>query len=129
MDLAGHRAVAAPELARRARGRRADAYPPGESAELALLGGQGVRLELVQDLQPVLDRAQVHVGVGQRAAERRRQVSALGEAEDHLEAGALAKPGVVAAVEELERLHEELDLANPPGAELHVVAPAALGDE
>src|SRR5262249_7396542 len=69
---------------------------------------------------PVLDRAQVHERVTQQAAERRREIPALGEAEDRAQRVALAQPRVVPRVEELERLDQELDLADAAGSEFHV---------
>ena len=62
-----------------------------------------------------------------RAPEAGREIAALGEAEDRAQAVLLAQPGVVAPVEELERLDEELHLANAAHAELDVAARAALG--
>src|SRR4029453_8888843 len=59
-------------------------------------------------------------GVGKGAPELGRQVAALGEAEQRLERVALAQPRVVAAVEQLQRLHDELDLADAAAAELDV---------
>src|SRR6185369_4716490 len=60
-------------------------------------------------------------------AEIGRQVSALGEPEDRLQAVRLAQPRIVAAVEELERLDDELDLADAAAAELDVRRLATLG--
>ena len=86
-------------------------------------------LELVEDLQAVLDRAQVHERVAQLAPERVRQVAPLGEAEDRAQAVALAQPWVVAAVEELHRLDEELHLADAAATELDVTGRGVLAAE
>src|SRR5436190_830224 len=51
---------------------------------------------------------------------------ALRQPEDRLQRVALAQPGVVTAVEELERLDEELDLADPATSELDVRRRVAL---
>src|SRR5204863_1315368 len=77
---------------------------------------------LVEDLQTVLDGAQMHQCVAEEPAEGRREVAALGEAEDRAQRVPLAQPRVVPGVEELERLHQELDLADAADPELHVPA-------
>ena len=65
--------------------------------------------------------------LAEEAPERLRQVAALGQAEDGAQAVPLAEPRVVARVEELERLHQELDLADAAHAQLDVAALDALG--
>ena len=91
--------------------------------------GQRVGLELVEDLQAVLDGAQVDEGIAEKAAERGREIAALGEAEDGAQRVLLAEPRIVPPVEELERLHEELDLADAADAELDVAALGVLAAE
>src|SRR5262245_12887318 len=120
------RPVARLEFPRSARRRAGYAHAPGEAAELRRLLGQGVGLQLVKDLQPVLDCAQVLVVAREQAAEIGRQVAALGEPEDRLQGVRLAQPRVVAPIEELERLHDELDLADAAAPELDVGRLAAL---
>ena len=128
MHAAGDAAVPASRKRRRGRARRPrDAETPGEPPERGRLLGQRVGLELVQDLEPVLDRAQVDERVAEEAPERRREIAALGQPEDGAQAVALAEPRVVTGVQELERLDEELDLADAADAELDVAALAALG--
>ena len=55
------RAVAHLELARGARRRPGHPHASGEASQLLPVLGQGVGLELVKDLQPVLDRSEVLV--------------------------------------------------------------------
>src|SRR6267142_6644603 len=62
----------------------------------------------------------MHERVREPAAEIRGEVPALGEPEERLERIALAQPGIVAAVEQLERLREELDLPDAAAPELDV---------
>ena len=114
------------ELSRRARRRPLHADASRDASELLRILGQGMGLELVQDLQPVLDGSEVHIGLGKQPAEFGRQVSALGEAEDGLQRVRLAQPRVVATVEELQGLHDELDLADSTPSELDVGRLAAL---
>src|SRR5262249_26940961 len=123
------RAVARLELARGARRRAGHAHAPGEPSELARVLRQRVRLQLVENLQPVLDGSQVLVVAREQAAEIGRQVAALGEAEDRLQAVRLAQPRVVASVQKLERLDDELDLADAAASELDVGRLAALGTD
>ncbi len=75
----------------------------------------------------MLDGAQVLVVPREQPAEIGRQVPALGEPEDRLQGVRLAQPRIVAAVEELERLDDELDLADAAAAELDVRRLATLG--
>ena len=103
-----------------------ESEPPCETPELDWLTRQRVRLQLVEDLQTVLDGPQMHVRMRERPSELRHQVAALGQAKDRLERVTLPQPRVVAAVQELERLHEELDLANAAASQLDVELFAAL---
>src|SRR5262249_11402477 len=108
-------------------GRRSHAHSSAQQAELDRILRQHVDLELVKDLQPMLDRAQVHERVAQKAAERRREVASLGEAKDRAQRVALPEPWIVTAIEQLERLDEELDLADPSDAQLDVPALTVFG--
>src|SRR5262249_52161085 len=110
------------EAARGHARRPRDTHASRKKAERRRVVGKRVRLELVQDLQAVLDGAQMYKGVTEEAAERRREMAALGGPEDCAERVALAEPRVISGVEKLEGLHQELDLANAAGAELHVPA-------
>ena len=89
MDVAPERAVLGREAAGRHAGRRLDADAAGEAAELDRIVGQRVGLELVHDLQPVLDRAQVDERVREAPAEIRREVPTLHQPKERLERVAL----------------------------------------
>src|SRR5262249_58511306 len=68
------------------------------------------------------------VRLPEEADEVGRPMSAVGEAEDRLQRIGLAHPRIVTSVEELQRLHDELDLAYPAAAQLDVrglVSPGA----
>src|SRR5437867_12818025 len=118
--------VKRPELARRAGRRCLDADSPRQASELRRVLRQRVGLELVEDLEPMLDGAQMNVRSREQPAEVGRQVAPLGEAKDRLQRVRLAQPRVVAAVKELEGLDDELDLADAAAAELDVRRLAAL---
>src|SRR6266540_336501 len=77
----------------------------------------------------MLDRPQKDQRVAQEATERLREIAALGQPENRAQAVPLAQPRIIAGVEELERLNEELDLADAAAAELDVAALDALGTE
>src|SRR5206468_1508005 len=109
--------------------RQGDAHATGEETQPRMVLGQRVGLELVEDLQAVLDGAQVDEAITEKAAERGREIAALGEAEDGAQRVLLAEPRIVPPVEELERLHEELDLADAADAELDVAALGVLAAE
>ena len=111
---------------RRARGSGAVAVAPsgriahaqGELAQLLLVVGQPVRLQVEQQLQTVLGLAQEAVGIVEDA------VLLVGEAAGALQGlqgqqrVALAHLGQVAAVEELQELDGELDVADAAAAGL-----------
>ena len=77
-------------------------------------------LERVEDLQAVLDRPEKDVAVREPPRLLPGQVSALGEPVEGPQAVPLAEPGILPAIEELEGLDVELDVADPAHAELDV---------
>ena len=125
----GDAAVLGLEAATRLDGGQGRAEPSREPPEGGRVFRQGVRLELVEDLQSMLDGPEEDQRLAEKASERLRQVAALGQAEDGAQAVPLAQPGIVARVEELEGLHEELDLADAAHPQLDVTALDALGAE
>ena len=129
VDVAGHLPVLRQEPPRRALEGERDAHPARQPAQRGGLLRQGVDLKLVEDLEPVLHRAEVGVAVAQDAPQGVREIAALDQAEDRPEAVPLPEPGVVAAVEQLEGLHQKLHLADPARPQLDVQALVALGLE
>jgi len=94
---------------------------------LAVFGAfrQGVRLLVLEVLQPVLGAAQEPVGLAQLAHGGRGQQLALLQPRQRLERRAHGEPGVAPPAHELQRLRDELDLADATGAELHVLGELA----
>ena len=92
----------------------------GEQALLTGIGGDELRLPLVNDLQLVLDVAQEQVGFGERGRLSPLEKPDVGERAQRLERGAAAQPLVASSVNELQRLRDELDLADSPRPELDV---------
>src|SRR5262249_26379834 len=90
------RPMARLKFSRGARRRSGHAHAPGEAPELGRVLGQGVGLKLVEDLQAVLDRAQVLVVAREQAAQIGRQVAALGEPKDRLQGLSPAPPWAAA---------------------------------
>ena len=123
------RPVAGLELPGRARGRELDADAPGQAPERERLRRQRVGLEFVQDLEAMLDCSEMDVGSGQQPTEVGRQISTLGEPENRFQRVRLTQPRIVAPVKELERLDDELDLANPAPPELDVGRLVAPGPD
>ena len=76
------------------------------------VGGQGVHLLLVDELQPVLDGAQQAVGVGEALGVGRVDVAGGGHLGQRGEGRRAAELGVEVAVHELQQLHRELDVAD-----------------
>ena len=114
------------------QGRRALLVPvaehAGEPGAGGIVGREGVGLLLVPELEPVLDRAQEPV----RSVEGHRvalgDVPGRDELGQRLERVAGTDGHVLPAVDELQELHRELDVANPAAAplELAVIEPAAV---
>ena len=96
----------------------------GQQALLAGIGGDELRLPLVNDLQLVLDVAQEQVGFGERGRLSPLEKPDVGERAQRLERGAAAQPLVASSVNELQRLRDELDLADSPRPELDVTVEA-----
>ena len=82
------------------------------------LAGHLVRLAVEQDLEPVLDLAEEAVGVVHDASLVGGQAADLLELGDGRERVGAADLGVLAAVEQLEELDDELDVADPAVAGL-----------
>ena len=108
------------EVRRRPEPRRAR-----ECVELARVVGQRLRLLVVAVLQPVLGVAQEHVGGVERRGGGLRKVAARGERRERRARVADAQPRLAPPSHDLQRLDDELDLADPAGAQLHVVARVA----
>src|SRR5262245_4162216 len=93
-------------------------HAQGELAQFVLALGEAMRLQVEQQLQAVLDSAQEAVGVVEDA------IFLVGQAADALQGGqceqgvALAHLRQLAAVEELQELDGELDVANAPASGL-----------
>src|SRR5262249_29035655 len=103
-------------------GRLADAQASREESQSRRVLGQGMGLKLVEDLEPGLDSPKMKEGVAEKAAERSREVAAMGQPKDGPQRIPLAKPGILPSVEELERLYEELDFPDAADTELDVPA-------
>ena len=99
-------------------------YPRTRARRVARrrIGRERVRLLLVPELEPVLDGAQEEVGLGEPAGVRRLDVAAVRQLLERVERGGGADRLVVAAVDELQELDRELDVADPaaPSLELAV---------
>ena len=90
MHLGRHVVMTTPEGGGRRARAPGDADAPGEEAERVHVGRQRVRLELVEDLQAMLDRSEMDVGVGERTAERGGKVATLHQPRDRRQRGTLA---------------------------------------
>ena len=81
---------------------------------------QLVGLQVANDLQAVFQRAQEPVRVGERGGVGFGHVSTLGERGQRAERVRLAEPMVTPAVDDLQELDGELDVADPAAAALHL---------
>ena len=118
------------ELLERGRaGAVAEAEHAREARARVGVGRQRVRLVLVDELQPVLDRAQPHVRVVEPVRVGDRDVAAAGELLERVERRRRADRVVVATVHELEELHRELDVADAAVAALQLARLEPLARE
>ena len=92
--------------------RRAEIQPAGEILQFGFVLGQLVRLLIVHQLQRVLDRPQKHVAVGEQAVFVGVQKSALGQPHQGVERVEAADGRLFAAVDQLQVLHDELNVAD-----------------
>ena len=93
---------------------------PREPLPLARLLGHGMRLPLGDHLDPVLEAAKHDVRLGQLVAVAAGEEAGIEQALERFERAPDPEIGVAAPVQELERLHEELDLADAAAAELQI---------
>ena len=91
-----------------------EAQHQGEASPGEGVGGYRVRLFLLDELQPVLDRPQEAVRVTERSSVVGSHVPGSGELCERIQCRALPDLRVVAAVHQLEELDGELDVADPP---------------
>ena len=79
-----------------------------------------MRLRVVAVLQPMLDVAQEEIRLPKRRRHDRRQEVVRLERGERRERAAHAQVGLASAADDLQRLHDELDLADAAAPELHV---------
>src|SRR6185437_966061 len=103
------------------------AVPHGAGDALARqrAGGQAVYLPVLEHLQAVLEPAQEHVRRGELGHGLPRQQPRLAQAGERGEERRRLQAAVAAAARQLQRLHDELDLADAARAELDVVGQLA----
>ena len=88
-----------------------------------------MRLVLLAQLEPVLDGAQEHVRVAEAPDVAPFDVSTRRQLRERDERGGRPDLRIVAAVDELEQLHGELDVADPAAAPLELAIAQALAVE
>ena len=121
--------VAVERLGRTGVGGAPVAEHAGEAAPLVAVGGHGVDLLVVLDLQGVLDPAQEPVGRRQPVGVVLGDVPAAGHLGQGGERCGRAELGVGTAVHELEGLHRELDVPDPAGPALDLALGCALAPQ
>jgi hypothetical protein len=84
------------------------------------LGGEGVGLAVVFELEAVFEVAEELVGAGEAAVFDGGEELFIVEAGEGEHGAAVADPGFAAAVEALETLDEEFDIADAAGGEFYV---------
>ena len=81
---------------------------------LVAVGREVVRLQVADDLESVLQPAEEPIRVGQRVGIVLGDVALLGQRREGAERVGLAEAFVTAAVHDLQELHRELDVPDPP---------------
>ena len=104
------------------------AHPDGQLAQLVVLVRHGVRLQVAHDLQPVLQLAQQDIVFFERRAFLQRQAAGFFQPVDGRQRVARADLGQIAAVQQLEELDHELDVADAAvaGLDIPLVAPFVM---
>ena len=109
----------APQPLRRIAGR-AVLQTRGEPSELSVSGGQQMRLPVGEQLQPVLDGAKECVGPLENLALLVGEAARGGEPTDRIDRAAGPHLRRVTAIQELQELDRELNVADAPTAVLDV---------
>ena len=125
--LAGE--VAGQQLAGAGLGGVPVAHDPGQAVHGLAAGGQGVDLLLGHQLEAVLDGAQQAVGVVEGPGVVGLDVAAGAQLGQGVEGGGRPQGGVVAAVDQLQELDGELDVADAAPAPLHLPVGEALAGQ
>ena len=97
-----------------------EAERPRQRGARVPVGREVVGLEVAHHLEPVLQAAQEPVGVGEGLGVLVRDVALVGEHGERPEGVGLAQALVAAAVDDLEELDRELDVADAAAAALHL---------
>ena len=84
------------------------------------VGGQRVGLPVLLHLQAVFEVAQELVGRGEARVLAVGEQALVAQAEEGEQRAAVAHPRLAAAVQALQALHQELDIADAAGRELDV---------
>ncbi len=128
VEAADHGGVAAPGLVELGDGLGAQAEGAAEAAQVGLVLGDEVGAAQPVELDAVLHGAQEPVRVVQLGGVGAADVAAGGEGVQGVEGGAGVEGGVAAAVDELEQLDGELDVAQAAGAEFELAVDLGGGD-
>src|SRR3990172_12795411 len=86
--------------------------------KLVLIRGQCMSLQMMEDLEPMLNRSKEDVGLRQRGMLLAGQVPSLRKALKGTERIGLANPDATRPIQDLERLRDKLNLAYTPVAQL-----------
>ncbi len=98
------------------------AAEPGEPVKVLVMGGQPLGLFIADHLDAVLDAAQEAIGFRQIDRSGLRNPAILAKRIEHRQRALAPQIGASSAVDELLGLDEELDLADAPTPDLHVMA-------
>ena len=104
------------------------AHGAGEPAQVSVCGGQHLGAPHPMQLHPVLDAAQEAVGLVHLLHVAAGDEAALPEPGERLQGAAGVEVLLGAAVDHLQQLHSELDVAEPAGAQLDVAVRLPVRD-
>src|SRR5690606_6763685 len=101
-------------------GARPEPEDPGETVELGVVVGQRVHLPSVGELERVLGASQEPVRGGEPLGVVAVDIARLSQLSERVEGGAQPEGGVGVAVDQLEELDRELDVADAALTELEI---------
>ncbi len=105
-----------------------EAHRPRDALLVVRVFRQRMRLGIVEILEAVFEAAQETVGAGEGDHVFKFELAAIDEPLEHFERRLDLQGGIAAAADQLERLRDELDLADAAGTELDVVRHVLPGD-
>jgi hypothetical protein len=108
------------ERARARQAWRAGRHLAREQVQIVGSARQCVGLAVLIELEPVLDVPQELISRGQTRIFRAGEMLFIAQAGEREQSAAVPHPGVTAAIEPLQALHQKFDIADAAGSQFHI---------